>query len=316
MPKRNTVHTLLLDHASADLILSDLENAGHTVDVTTVEPDSGGPYEEVSITTQISEMFDASSPALGTLLAALSLVQCNCIGSGLTYTAMQLFGRQLDACGTDGTASGSVHRRVNSSKARLMITQISAGGNSPVGVTLKGILLSTDGDTAPSATVSNVALPTGGIANEFFKLHGVKLTSGITLDSDMLTNFTLDTGIRYEQAFGNKTYAQEIIVTKTPPEVSIETQDTEIVENIPSSGLNIDHTNSLIEFRKFDPSTGFPYATGASQHVKLTIAGKARTLEPFSGSGSQVATARIGIKLTGIAGTPPITAATAQTLAL
>lgn len=316
MSKRNTVHTLLLDHASEDVILSDLENAGHTVNVETVEPDSGGPYEEVSITKQIDEMFDATSPAVGTLLDILSLVQATCIGSGQTYTDMQLFGRQLDSCGTDGTASGSVHRKTNCTKVRLMITQITANGNAPVSVTLRGILLSTDGDTAPSTTVSNVALPTGGIANEFFKLHGIKLTSSITLDSDMVTSFTLDTGIRYQQAFGNKTYAQELIVTKTPPEITIETEDTEIVENIPSTGLAIGHANSLIEFRRFDPSTGFPYSTSASEHAVLTIAGIARTLEPFSGSGSNVATARIGIKLTGVAGTPPITASTGDTLTL
>jgi hypothetical protein len=162
--------------------------------------------------------------------------------------------------------------------------------------------------------VYNVALPTGGIVDEFFKLHGIVLES-IELDPSMITNMTLDTGLRITRAAGSKTYAKEVIFTKTAPMLSIDTEDTEIESSIPKTGLAITHGNSLIEFRAYD-SDGFPAATSSTVHVALTMAGKARTVSPIQGSGSQVATARIECKLTGIAGTPPLTVSTGQALTL
>lgn len=315
MGQRHTIHTLQLTHATTSLVLSDLSSAGHNVNTTTIEPDSGGPYEETSIIQQIEETFDAVTPALGTLLAALSLVQANCIESAKTYTDLLLFGRALDPCGTDGTKSGSVHRKTTASKVRLFVTRIEAQANGPVQVTLQGALLSADGDASPTTTVYNVALPTGGIVDEFFKFHGLKLESN-TLDADKITSVSLDTGIRFQQAFGVKTYASGLIVTKTAPTLSIDTEDTSIEATIPKTGIALTHANTLLEFRAFDPSTGFPYATSATEHVALTVAGKARTVQPAQGSGSSPATARVEVKLTGIAGTPPITASTGQALTL
>lgn len=313
MGHRHTVHTLHFE-GTTDLVFSNLVSGSHSVNFQTIKPDTGGPYVEQVFIQSIEERFEAVLEALEEILDNFSLNQVTCVGSGLTYTAIQLFGRRLDACGTDGTASGSNHRQVAGSLGRVVLTQLQGNANGNVQATLQGIMLSSDGDTAPTATVVNAALPTQALVPEAFKLHGIKV-GNVTLDSDKITSFTLSTGINVIPEFGVKNYPQAVSVTKTAPMITIETEETTLLSSFALTGSKATHANSLIEIRKRDATTGGLIATGSSEHISITFAGHVR-IEPFSGSGSSKATARLTIECSGVAGTPPLTAATDAALTL
>lgn len=316
MAQRHTVFAFQLNGSSA-LLIGGLLNGSHDVGYSMTGPDSGGPYKEVVFINQQEEAFSAGSTAMSSLLGNLSLVQANCIQSGNTYTSMELYGRALDACGTDGTLAGTNHRRVQATIARLVITEISASANGDVVVNLQAALLSSDGDTAPSTTVYNVALPTSPIVAEAFKLHAVQLAN-IELDASHIQQVTLSTGLAIQQEFGVKQYAQALTVTKTAPLLTIDTEDSSILDAsvFPATGKAATHGNSLLEFQKRDASTGGLVAAATEEHVNLTVAGFCRPPVPFSGSGSNKATAQIVCELTGVAGTPPIAASTDVALTL
>lgn len=307
MAQRHTIHSLQLNGASA-LKLGALPSGGHAIDYTMAGPDSGGPYNEVRFIQQQAEKFDAVTTALSSILDNLGLVTPTCIGAGKTYTSIDLYGRALDTCGTDGTKAGSTHRKASSSLARLVVSSISASANGDVAVTLMGHLLSADGDAAPSATVYNVAIPTGMIVSEAFKLHAVQLAN-LTLSASHITQLTIDTGLAVTPEFGVKQYAQELTLTKTAPTLTIDTEDTSILDAsvFPATGKKATHANSLIEFQKRDASTGGLVAAATEEHVNMTVEGFCR-VSPISGSGSNKATAQIICECTGLAGTPPLTA--------
>lgn len=313
---RHTIHTLRLN-GTTPLTFSALVSGGHTINYTKTGPDSGGPYNEARFLQQIENRLDFSLEAIGTILDNLSFAQANCIGSGETYTSLAMYSRQLNACGADGTATGSVHRTDTAAIARLAITSLSASGNGSARINLAGYALSADGDAAAVAVAENVALLTGGITSEAFKLHAVKLAN-ITLDAASITNFTLDTGIRITPVFGIKARPVAVVVEKTAPTITIETEDTSILQAsvFPETGVLATHANTLIEFRKRDATTGGFVANATTAHVALTAAGLVTPDQPIQASGSSRGTARIVCECTGIAGTPPITAAVDVALTL
>ena len=313
MGNRHTIHTVHFE-GSSDLVLSALPAGAHDYNYTTIGPDSGGPFQEVEFIQALEERLTFSSEALDSLLDNFSLTQINCIGAGKTYTEMHLYGRRLDPCGVAGTSAGSTHAQAKATLARLVFTQLTASGNGTASLAGYAILLSADGMAEASTVAYNVALPTGGIVDEAFKLHGVKL-GGVTLDDDKITQLTLDTGLRVVPVFGTKSRPREVSFTKTVPTLTIASEDTSLVSSFPRSGTIATHANSLIELRKRDPTTGGEVATATTSHIALTVAGTVRP-QNISGSGSQVATSGLVATLTGIAGTPPIAVSTGVALTL
>lgn len=316
MGTRHTIHTLKLNGASA-LTFSALVSGGHTINYGKVGPDSGGPYNEARFVASIENRIDATLEAIGTILDNLLINQVNCIASGETYTSLAMFGRSLDACGTDGTLAGSTHHSATAAIARLAVTQISASANGTAQATLAGYCLSADGVAAAVVAADDVALPTGGIVSEQFKLHGVQLAN-ITLDSDKITSLTLDTGINVIPEFGVAQYPQAVTVTKTAPTLTIETEDTSLLSGsiFPETGKLATHANTVIEFQKRDATTGGFVAPATTEHISMTLAGMVTVDQPIQGSGSSKATARIVCECTGVAGTPPLTATVGGALTL
>lgn len=312
MGTRHTVHTLHFE-GTTDLVISNLVSGGHAVNLTTIGPDTGGPYMEQKFISQIDERFNAVVEAMESVLDIFNVNQVTCIESGKTFTGIELYGRALDACGAEGTSAGSTHRRVSNTKARLVIQSINVSATGNVSATLEGILLSADGDAAPTTTAFNVALPTQALVSEAFKLHAVRL-AGTTLDADKVQSLTINTGLAITPEFGVKRYASALTVTKTAPTITVETEDTALAYAL--TGVIATHANTLIEFQKRDATTGGLYAASSTEHIACTAAGLLKVNNPFSGSGSNKATASIEIECTGVAGTPPLTFASAQELTL
>lgn len=316
MAQRHTIYAIELE-GSSPLKLGALASGSHDISYTDLAPDSGGPYVEVNFIQEINEQIRASTSAISSLIDNLSLVQSTCLETGETFTAVAAFGRALDTCGTDGTKAGTTHARVRSEKSRVFVTDISVSGAGEVSANLQVQLLSADGDADASTTVYNVAMPTGITVDESYKLHGVTL-AGISLDSDHITQLTINTGITYTAEFGVKTRPQSVTVTKTAPTITVDTEDTSILDaaKFPKNGKQMTHANSTIEFRKRDPATGGEVAAATTEHVKLTVAGQIKPTQPLSGTGSNKATAQLTGVLTGSLGSPPIVATTGVALTL
>lgn len=313
---RYTFYALQLDHATTPIKLADLGSAGHQVDTTRLNPNTGGPYIEQSFIQQVAESIDFSCMALETLFDAISISAVTCLASGETYTGIKGFGRKLDACGTDATASGSVHRQVSNTKARLFPLRLTMGGNGNAVLDVQVILLSADGLAWASATVENVALPTGLIYDEAFKFHGMEF-AGTQINSDMINNVTLDFGFgNVSRIFGAMQHAQDILLVKQDPTITVETEDGDLEATFPLTGTEGSHANSTIELQKRNPTTGGFHDTGESEHIVITFAGHGVPTTVFSGGGAAVGNSALGIQCTGIAGTPPLTISTGQTLSL
>lgn len=314
MGRRHTLYAIVLD-GTTPLKLGALASGAHNAEIATVEPESGAPYNEASFLQAITETVEAESLALGTVLGAVSPTGVTCVESGKTYTAVQMFGRALNECDVDGTLAGSNHKRIACAKARLYIDAIGVTANQLATISLRGLLLSADGDAEAVTEVSNVALPTGLVVNEAFRLHAVRL-GGVTLDADKISSVRLSPQVALTPAFGVKARPSAAVLTKVTATVEVESQDTLLTANFPRGGVAMTHLNTVLEFRKLDPTTGGDLATTEEEHVRLTLSGRVRPSSTFRASGSAPATSGLRGVLTGAAGAPPIVVETGVALTL
>ena len=139
------------------------------------------------------------------------------------------------------------------------------------------VLLSADGEAAPSATVFNVALAGSPIFNEFFMLARQTI-GGVAIDPTNVLGWSYSANQQYEVVWGEGPYPEEVVLTTMRPTVEIETDDTSLLAagKIPEGGLVCTHANTSMFLRKFDAEYSAPVWPGGDRAHRVHRRGLGR----------------------------------------
>lgn len=226
---------------------------------------------EVSFdTTALAVFFGAVSP-----LAGLG------VGSGLTYTGVELY--------TEGKADlgarvgASLSNKFTSARAFLVPRSLSCEHGAEAKLSAFMLLLSADGSTAAIGQTNLVTAP-AALATQKFTLGPVKI-NGVTLDSIM--GVTIDFGIEIKaNGQSGHTYSSFATISKREPKITVRTSDVVYAATFPPQGTALT-TGATFYFRRFTTS-GITYADNQAQHIAFTIPNNQGCAfpGPTSGSGS------------------------------
>lgn len=309
MSARHLIHSIgfqTVDMASR-VVLGGIGPAGHQIDQSTRQTQSAAPYVESEFITDATERFNFQTMAVGTVLENLALLGLNCVDTATAGVGLDLFGQQLSPCATGGRAAGSSHLRTRSTKARMVCQSLRVDGTGDAVATVEGVLVSSDGEAAPSVTVYNAALETP-IVDETWR-RGIVKANNVTLQADAIQSVSLEMQNEYRVTFGTGLEVVDVILLKSRPRLTITTEETDLYDaaRLPRSA-KVTAANTFFVLRKRDTSTGKLVAAASYVHKMVGLAGLMRVTQPAQGDSESPSTLQVivgGAHAT--SGTSPLT---------
>ena len=218
--------------------------------------------------------------------------------------------------------TGSVHRRLRFRKAMATLGSLTCShrGDASIDMMLHGLF---DGTNNPIVPETAVALPTLPASGGRWTLADTTLTIGnstFTVPVGCATELSLDFGIDV-QSFGcdSEVYDSKLDIRSIRPSVRMTIFNLDLFQeastsHIPLAGVDADHAQTTLRFRKrLNGQAGF-VADGTAEHITMTLDGIFTIVNAHNATTNDVATMQIEGSLTWDGTNAPIIVDTAATL--
>lgn len=302
----DTISIHSVDMSSA-VVLRGLGSASHELGINTVGPDTGNTYQEVRFLGEQRPVLNFTTPALKSILSNISLLTGKCITNDGTHPGLDLYGQAHDPCGTKARSASGSHMRVRAGKAHLFVTSIGGTRGQSAVATLTGVLLTSDGTSAPSSVIYNATLPTSFVFDEEYVI-GAPTIAGYAVPATRVSSWRIDTGIDFEALINaNAIWPGDVDVRKVAPRVSVTIDDASALSasKIPYSAKQATHIDTVFPLIRRNPYAGLRALTD-TVHILITAAGLAHVTRHFDASGRATGTGEIMIECTEVSGTAPL----------
>lgn len=280
-PHAYTIYGVHFDPASgSDTVLNQID--GTPIDLNpTMQGDthSGNVYPGCIF---VSDMRPMSAISTRNIKQALTLIgtEAATITSDVDEFGLSIYAQKLDKY---GKRAATGHRRWSIASGMVVARSISANRD---GSSYSFEVHAIDNGADPIAVTNSVTLPTLPTTENHYVLDKIVI-SGVTLPAN--TEATLNFGVNLDiDKSGGKLFPNWCHIDTVTPDLTVTGFDADWITIAGGAfdifGAAATHANTIVWLKKRECGKTF-YADNTSNHIKITIAGKAQPMRTMGGNG-------------------------------